>query len=194
VRALHEGGAIPDLSVATHLEDGTLLTGEVGGRWKQGSVRHQFSRVSGKQLVRLWIQHLASCWCDERKPPSFVVGRAPAGHRKDTIAYRLRPVAEPEPMLRGLVGIYLRGLTEPLPFFPKAGLAFVKALGEGKSENDALKRASSTFKGEELARDAHLRRVFGDDTVIYGRRADTSFAALSRAVLGPLVEHLEELS
>lgn len=186
VQLLREGGRLPDLAISGRLPGGTLLSGEVANRWVRGHLRHQFSRVSGKQLVSLWIRHLALCWRNPNNE-SFVVGRAPTGHRRATIAYRFAPVSEPAPLLDTLVALYARGASEPLVLSPKAGFKFAQARRAGKSEPQALQSARSTYHTER-ERDPHLRRAFGGEDVIQG-----AFAELADAVFGPLVERLEEV-
>ncbi len=190
VRSLREGGPALDLPVSRRLPSGVLLSGEVGDRWARGQLRHQFSRVSGKHLLTLWIRHLVLSWQAPEPSDSYLVGRAPAGAKHTLAAFRLRPVEAPARHLEVFVDLFERGMREPLPFFPQAALTYARGLVAGKDEPSALAAARTQFL-KERERDAHVRRVFDADALTEG--GELGFAALSREVMLPLLEALEDL-
>ena len=83
-RSLREGVALEPLLVDATLA-GTRIVGSIGSRWPVGLVRHQFSKLGGRQELGLWIRHLVLSWL---RPPdcssrSHLVGR-PAGRTSGT--------------------------------------------------------------------------------------------------------------
>jgi exodeoxyribonuclease V gamma subunit len=201
VRALRTGGRRPDLAIDMSLPDGTAIAGEIGERWAKGLLWHQFARISGKHLLGLWIRHLALCCAGEPLAPrrSFMVGRAPAGEGVSCLVYRR--VEDPQALLASLVSLYRLGQREPLLLFPKSAAVYVQTLRGGKEHDAAIRRAATTWRDEEHARDPHLRRAFSGDTALlidddarpYPDAEGPSFAKLARAVFDPLLDHLDEV-
>jgi exodeoxyribonuclease V gamma subunit len=184
ILALREGGRRPSRAVSLTLPSGVILHGDVGDRWARGQLMHQYARVSGKHLIELWVRHLALS-----VEESFLVGRAGARAGSAPLSYRLRPVSDAAARLDDLVACYRRGLEVPLVLFPRAGLEYAKRIARGEGKDKAFAGARRIFQDEELVRDAHVLRVFGDAGVI----DLPAFAEVSLRVMGPLVAHLEEL-
>ena len=153
-------------------------------------VRHQFARVSGKNVIALWLRHLALCWGGAETPRSHLVGR---GKRHSLTTLTLRPVTEPERHLVDLVSLYRVGQRVPLHLFPKSAAAFMGTLREGKPEEAAWRAATTLWINEERERDPHLVRAFpADASVLRSGDDETGFGALARRVFGPIYDHLEE--
>ena len=189
VRALREGGRRPGLSIDHILRDGTPIVGELGERWAKGLLRHQYARVTGKQLLSQWIRQLALCWAAEPLAPrrSFLVGRGRTG--VTCVGYV--KVDEPERCIAALVELYRAGSSDPLPLFPKSGFRYALRRRDGKSHDEALRDASNLWRNEEYDRDAYLRRVFGRDAAPL---QDSRFAELACAVFDPLLDHMEDVA
>lgn len=190
VRALREGGRRPDLPLSRRLDDGTKLMGAIGDLWTSGLVKHQYARVSGKNVVALWLRHLALCWAGAERARSHLVGR---GKRHSLTTLTLRPVEEPARHLADLVALYRVGQRSPLHLFPKSAATFIATLRDGKSEDAAWRAASTLWLNEERSRDPHLVRAFPPDaSVLRGDDDGAGFEALARRVFEPIYDHLEE--
>ena len=97
----------------------------------------------------------------------------------------LRPVATSEILLRELLAAYWRGLSEPLPFFPKTSLAYASAEPE-----KAMLRARQCWAG------GYQHPGEGDEPEYsyFSNQTDPlneDFIALS-ALYQPVFEHLEQ--
>ena len=190
VRALRQGGRRADLPLSRRLHNGTKLLGSLDDLWASGLVRHQFARVSGKNVIALWLRHLALCWEGTGPQRSHLVGR---GKRHALTTLTLRPVDEPERHLVDLVSLYRLGQRGPLHLFPKSSATFVRTLHEGKSEQAAWRAATTLWLNEERDRDPHLVRAFpADASVLRAGGDETGFEALARRVFGPIYDHLDE--
>jgi len=189
VRALHEGGRRPERDLARRLSDGTKVIGTIGDLWSSGLVRHQFARVTGKNLVGLWLRHLALCWTEGERLKSYLVGRG-QGPSPTTLA--LRVVDHPSRWLEDLVALYRLGQRQPLRLFPKSAASYVSALRGGKDGAAALRSATHQWLTTERRRDPHLLRVFpGDGAVLASGEDELGFEALARRVFEPIYDHLE---
>jgi exodeoxyribonuclease V gamma subunit len=100
----------------------------------------------------------------------------------------LRPVAEPESVVRTLLALYWEGLRRPLPFFPRAAHRACVATG------DPLAAARATW---ERARTPQAPPGEGDDPynelAFRGRDPfDAEFLAIAHRVFDPLLAHQDE--
>jgi exodeoxyribonuclease V gamma subunit len=206
VRELRRGGRRSDLALALSLADGTRLSGAVGDRWARGVVRHQFARVSGKNVIATWLEHLAFCSAmmgpgessgealEGDQPRSYLVGRAASEGKGGVVrTVALTPVADPARHFADLVELYRMGQREPLALFPKSADLFVSAAREGKTDEQALSKALKAWR-QNRGWDPHVARVFPDDPAVLTSPTDrlaSDFAALARRVFGPIHDHLE---
>jgi len=98
-------------------------------------------------------------------------------------------VAEADRILAALLGVYRRGLQEPLPFFPESSRAYFEKLADGAgNEPQALAAARRHWRGSDYAPgesdNPYHRLCFGDSEPL----AD-DFKRLAVAVFQPLFEH-----
>lgn len=179
------------------LPGGTIVTGEVE-TWGEAVVGAQYAKVSGKQLVGLWLRHL---WLNALRPrSSHLVGRPDRRYQTEadgavvspSHAYDLGPVGEPLARLEELVELYRLGQREPLLLFPRAGFALVR-----KQEEDVGK-VKALWRDTVQSRDPHVAWVFpgdgalNDDAQPFGHpRQGPSFRETAYRVFGPLVSVLE---
>lgn len=203
-RRLRVGSRLPNLSLDLSLP--TLrLVGQIDRRWPAAMVRAQYGFVRAKHLLDAWIRHLALCALhpDDQATRTVLVGRPerPGGAR----VCRMAPVPDADQRLDELARLYVAGQQRPLLLFPRASLAYVLALREHKDEGEARMAARAEWIGRTFgeSEDPHLARIFGDrDPLVVGfslldPRAEPpmlggDFAALSRRVFNPLLDHLQE--
>lgn len=147
-----------------------------------GLVRHRYGDPRPADHVAAWIAHLALC----AAAPSGVAGRTRWIGRGAGFAFV--PVDDPLVLLAQLLALFDRGRAAPLPFFPKTAWAWLS-----NGESDYLARSAWV---------ATARRPFAEQADAWNRLAlrggadpldegFDDFAAVSKAVLGPLMAHLE---
>jgi exodeoxyribonuclease V gamma subunit len=192
VNALTGGGAPEALEVALRLA-GFTLKGRVSNVHARGAIQYRYARISGADLLRAWISHLALHLAALREMPriTFVVGISrEKGRPPEPETFRFGPVGEPEPLLLDLLGAYWRGLVMPLPLFPRASLSYAQDVClKDKDPQQALRRARAIWEGSEQSRgereDFHYRLCFSAVDPL-----DEKFQDLSVEVFGPLLEHM----
>lgn len=97
-------------------------------------------KKKGEAHLRLWIDHLVLQLLGPEKE-SVLVGE------DQTWVYQ--PVAKAGELLVQLLDIYEQGLTEPLPFFPKSALVYVRGPGV-RTKKTAAELALETWEGSEF--------------------------------------------
>ena len=103
----------------------------------------------------------------------------------------LNPVRDPVAELEKMLSFYWQGLSNSLPFFPKASAIYSKGLAEGKDEIKAQERAIDSWRGSTLfqgeAQDSY-------NWVIYKGSfpQDDAFAETALSVLSPRLFGLDE--
>jgi exodeoxyribonuclease V gamma subunit len=161
------------------------LTGRVTPREAGGMVHARVAVIKARDILGLWIQHLAA-GAAGRHGESILIGS------NATHAYR--PCDDAAGTLERLLELYWRGLRQPLKFFPRSSRAFAEAertlaasLGSGANPfAPALKEWEggkfNDMPGER--EDLSFQLCFGDATPL-----DDEFATLARQVFGPVLGH-----
>ncbi|GLI38958.1 exodeoxyribonuclease V subunit gamma [Geobacter hydrogenophilus] len=167
------GGRAPMDSLPVDLAIGPYrITGTLGDIWPDALLRHRGAKLSGRDQVRLWIEHLVlNALIREGYPASSIFVATDA-------SLCLVPVKESLAHLETLVGLYGKGLREPLRFFPRTAAAYAK-----KWE---LSAARTAWEGEFFPErdDPYYRLCFGATDPL-----DGEFARIARAVFEPLTDH-----
>lgn len=169
------------------------VEGTIADVFPSKRVHIQFARVTGRVILRTWIEHLllaAQQPTFRTEAATWLVGRK--GDGDEPIVLQYAPVSEPDALLADLVSVFEHGCRSPIPLFPDLAHAFVTS--KEQELTGALLRA---WEGV-LERDAAVARVFGrdarlriDEPMLTTRDPDyPTFGALSRRVFDPLLEHL----
>jgi exonuclease V gamma subunit len=203
-RALRFDGGLPD---------GTRLHGVLEGLGPAGMLHQQFGRAKIRNLLGLWVQHLALCWAPgEGRPPdvparSVLIGRPPSDPRRWNLRGRsagapahhcacFEAVADPAGELAELVALLRAGWTAPLALLPETSYAYAAARRRGADAAEAMGNAARTWSTPQAIdrRDAHLVRVFGASLPPFADvvTAGPPFDALAERVLGSMLSHLRE--
>ncbi len=173
-------GALPALEVDLAL-DGFRLRGWLNGVTPAGLVTYRATKPKARDLLRLWVRHLALC---ALAPPGVALA---SRHFGVTGAFTLGPVVDPRSTLQALARAYRDGLAAPLPFFPETSLAWARAARDGKTADACWQKARARWyddyhrTGEAL--DPYVAVAFRD-----WEPPDPAFAAAAEAVLGPLLD------
>ena len=205
-RSLREGVALEPLLVDATLA-GTRIVGSIGSRWPVGLVRHQFSKLGGRQELGLWIRHLVLSWlcppdCSSR---SHLVGR-PAGRTSGT-GVVFGPLEDPQTVLRDLIELYWLGQTLPLPLFARSSRAYAERLQSARQQSEFERRRAALEAARQVWDDSYAMTPEKDDPFIRQLFRDLDplspdfepapglgFEALASRVFGPLLACREEVA
>jgi exodeoxyribonuclease V gamma subunit len=141
-----------------------------------GLVRWRYAPERAGDLLEAWIAHLVLC----ADPPP---GIQPATQWLSLDEpRRLPPRADAREQLAEMVRLYRRGLTEPLPFFPKSAWAYVKSGGSSYKAQAAWKVTKNTpfAEGADAAYQLAFRGVADP-------LEDTDFYEIAAAVFEPML-------
>jgi exodeoxyribonuclease V gamma subunit len=151
------------------------LTGWLDGMYGEGCVRFRPAAIKGKDMLRLWIEHLAM---NAQADPTR---RLSSRYVAADVTFVLDPVKNPRSELGRLLDLYWQGLREPLHFFPETSLAWCMA---GEVRKDLV--AEQCWKGGKWKRGesedpAYRIGLRGRDPL------DRRFRELAAAVYDPLL-------
>ncbi|MFO7708959.1 MAG: exodeoxyribonuclease V subunit gamma [Desulfobacterales bacterium] len=151
---------------------GTPLSVRLAGIRGSGCLRYRFGRLRARDVIDLWLQHLALCLT---AGPDPACGSAMVCTDQ---TLRLAPTAQSREVLEDLLRLYRQGIEAPLAFFPQSSLAYAQAAG--RSGRLALGAARSVWEGSDRrpgeGADPYYRRCFeasdplGDEFVLLSRR------------------------
>lgn len=187
-------GSDESASVSLHTEcGGYRIEGAIPDVYPDRRVHLQFARVTGRVILRTWVEHLLLAIERPRfrsDAATWLVGRAAEG--EEPAIFRFDPVPDPAPHLVDLLGVFEYGSRIALPLFPDLAFEFINTKDQ-QLTNTMLRQWDDALK-----RDATLARVFGlqsrlrtDEPMLTTDDPDyPSFAALSRRVFGPLKDYL----
>jgi exodeoxyribonuclease V gamma subunit len=154
--------------------------GEHADLRRGGLLRHRYADSMPGDYLTGWLHHLLLCAAGPAD-----AARATRWHsRNGTFAFA--PVDDPGIHLAELLRLYERGLREPLHFFPKSSLEFVRTdrnlqRAEAKWKFTAIRRHT---EGADPAHRLALRGVADP--------LDAEFEACAGIVFEPLLQHLED--
>lgn len=172
------------------------VEGSVADVFPSQRVHIQFARITGRVVLRVWLEHLllaASLPQFRSTAVTWLVGRQDQGDKP--VVLRFAPVVAPEPILADLVNIFEHGCRTAIPLFPD--LAYEFATSKDQQLSNSMVRGWEDL----LTRDATVARVFGRDARLRLEEAmlpglepsHPTFGQLSRRVFGPLLDHLSNL-
>lgn len=153
---------------------GFRVSGRLSGIWPEHLVRSRCAKRSGRDQMRLWIEHLLLNELQCAGYPRVSVLATTDG------ILRLRPANESSLYLRLLLETYWLGLRKPLKFFPRSSLAFAK--------KGDLGSARTSWCGDRFPEgaDPYYQLCFGDTDPL-----DEEFVRLSQALIEPLLRHVQ---
>jgi exodeoxyribonuclease V gamma subunit len=150
------------------------ISGRLSGIWPDQLLRSRCAKRSGRDQMRLWIEHLL---LNEMKSAGYPLVSVLATNDG---TLRLLPVEESSACLRLLLDFYWSGLRQPLKFFPRSSFAYGKKWDLGSARN--------TWRGERFPEgdDPYYQLCFGDSDPL-----DDEFERVTRAILDPFLQHCE---
>jgi exodeoxyribonuclease V gamma subunit len=137
--AIHVNGQpVAPMMVNMEIGDWTL-TGRIDGLNKNGLACYRPAPLQPKDMLKTWILHLVLN-CTSRSS-SVLIGKE--------LMQRYEPVEDGPLLLKELLGLYWRGLREPLRFFPRCSHAFAKEKIEPEGKKNPQTQAEAEWKVEQ---------------------------------------------
>jgi exodeoxyribonuclease V gamma subunit len=165
------------------------LTGRLNDVYASGIIGVRYGRTRGKDLVGLWIRHLAlaaSGWNPAEGSARLVC--------QDKI-WQLSAIPNPEELLVDLLGFFRKGLRIPAHYFPETSYQFAhQVYQQGRTETQALKAARNVWLGNAYS----ISRAESQDPYYhlcfrYADPLDEEFCRSAALIFKPLFAHLTEL-
>ena len=155
--------------------------------YENGLIKTIYANKKPKYLLNTWIYHLIICVLLEQKGSvlSFLIC-------KDA-AWEFKPVSNAIDVLKFLLDIYWKGISEPLHFFPVSSFEYAYTmLLKNRTQSAALKAGQIKWIGSDFSRgeskDPYFERCFGKYDPL-----DKDFEKLSMEILSPLLNHCREI-
>lgn len=191
IDAACDGAAISSLTAAVvvPLTKGAItIQGSIQGvlpnrivRWRPGTIRP-------KDQLAGWLDHVFLHAAGCGLPETLLIGTKGR--------YRFLPPAKPLEILSSLLAIFLRGIREPVPFFPKTSKEFARTVYTEKPTAAAVTAAQKAWQDNKYppidgeGRDRHFAKCFPDANHLWGE----DFQNLASAIFHPLLQHVEDLA
>ena len=176
------GEPLPPLDVDLKLPGGRIV-GRIGSLRADRLVLYRYTKVKAKDLLRLWIQHLALNCAGAPGYPRHATFLA------SDATVNLPPIEGSREFLDRLLVLYREGMSYPLRFFPETSLEYAKKARDPKKAGKALADARGKWHGSDFfpgeGKDQHCRRCFGDEEPL-----DEDFTATAVEIWEPLLGHL----
>lgn len=178
----HTPSGSPLEPLALEIEVGGIrLAGTLDTIFPGGQLFARCAAMKATDRIRAWLSHLLFNL-------SPVEGRTFETRlvMRDRIL-RYAPIDSARELLEQLLSAYRKGLSEPLPFFPKCSTAWCEANGKAEHERlDAALRAwNDGYDGRPgEGSDPAVNRCFGDEPPF-----GDMFRNLADALIGPMIMH-----
>ncbi|MBU0728590.1 MAG: exodeoxyribonuclease V subunit gamma [Proteobacteria bacterium] len=162
---------------------GFTITGVLSGITASGLVRFRSARISAKDMIKAWIDHLLLNFLQ----PQGVACQTLIVGTDGMLAFS--PLADPERILQELLNLYLDGLRRPVHFFPQTSQEYAKRISEGKEISAALEAAQGKWLGTYYpgeGTDQYYGLCFKDKNPL-----DRQFMDLAEQIFEPLLASME---
>ena len=183
------GGFRPSVGIDVPV-GGFRVTGQFARVTERGLLSYRCANVKAKDMIRHWIQHVA--W-NVVQPPGCDLTSALVGQ---DVVHHYGAVGKAGEILSSLLELYWKGLSLPLKFFPETSRAFAEAelkRRDEKTRKEPMRAALQAWEGDSFG---HTRPEkedgYFDLCFRNGEPLDEEFERTARAVLGPLLNHVEE--
>ncbi len=165
---------------------GFRLSGGMGDFYEKGLIQIRYAKIKPKHLINTWIYHLVVHALDEIEKPdrSLLLG-------KDA-AWEFKPVSDATDRIRDLLGLYWKGMSKPLHFFPESSFEYVRQLHSmDRTQQAAIHAAQKKWAGTDFSRgeseDPYFERCFVNIDSL-----DAAFEDIATEIFVPLLNHSAE--
>ncbi|WP_434341285.1 exodeoxyribonuclease V subunit gamma [Motilimonas cestriensis] len=189
-----------ELRCVSRYEEGGIdirvnLVGWLKNHYGTGLVSFKAGGLNGKDLLQHWILHLAYCAMGYSARASYLLGKVQG------VAFNSLEQEYAKQKLTELVGLYLKGQTQPLPLFPNSAYEWAAKICEKepthivqnsfddalamKAKEQALKRFEGNFVAQGEGQDPYIARCYQDLNLVWD-----DFTANSAVLFGPLMANI----
>jgi exodeoxyribonuclease V gamma subunit len=175
------------LDVDIHIDD-FRITGRLENIWKNTLVEYQcVEKDKAWHHLDVWIDHIVlNCARKPKYPRASMFVRIGS-------AWFFNPVEDAWLELKKLLSFYIRGMTEPLRFFPQASMRYAERFIRSRSPEDGLKAARSEWEGSDFSRgekdDPYHKLCFDHVDPL-----DDTFASMAMDIFGPLINSRDRVN
>jgi exodeoxyribonuclease V gamma subunit len=150
-----------------------------------GKMIHQrYAKMNSKDMIRLWIYHLAWC-CGDTSDDSL---KSVYVSRNAVLIYRY--VENSRQILSHLLEMFWEGLHRPLPFFTITGYTYAEQrIKRSKSKREALRLAYPQWVnayGRGEYDDPYISLCFSESDAL-----DHRFMSICESIFSPMMAHYE---
>ena len=177
---------LEDLDVELDIA-GFRIFDRVADVYENGLIKNIYANTKPKYLLNTWIYHLIICVLleDKNSVQSFLLC--------SDAAWEFTPVSSAIDILKYLLNIYWKGMSEPLHFFPVSSFEYVcMILLKNRTQSAALKAAQKKWSGSDFSRgeskDPYFERCFGKNDPL-----NKDFENISMKIFSPLLNHCNEI-
>ena len=181
-----KGHRLEDLDVELDIA-GFRIFDRVADVYENGLIKNIYANTKPKYLLNTWIYHLIICVLleDKNSVQSFLLC--------SDAAWEFTPVSSAIDILKYLLNIYWKGMSEPLHFFPVSSFEYVcMILLKNRTQSAALKAAQKKWSGSDFSRgeskDPYFERCFGKNDPL-----NKDFENISMKIFSPLLNHCNEI-
>lgn len=174
-------------SLAVDLELGPFfLRGGLDGLWPQYLVRYRCAKLTSKDRMEMWIDHLVmNCVRTIESPRQSIL----AGSDK-VVTYR--PVQDCYRRLENLLAYYWTGICQPLPLLLETSYAYAKRISHGAGREEAIKHARISWASSRQ-RYGEARNPYHDLAYRSINPLDERFESIALEIFTPLLDHEDEV-
>lgn len=172
---------LPPLDVEIRIDD-FRVTGRLESIWKENLLAYEcVEKDKARNHLDTWIDHVVlNCVQKPSYPQASMFVRIGG-------AWFFNPVEDGRLELKKLLLWYLRGMSEPLRFFPKASMKYAERFIRNRRHDEALKAARADWEGSDFSRgekdDPYHKICFDRIDPI-----DDAFASIALDIFEPLIK------
>ena len=186
INAHIKNGPFEDRDVDLNIADFRICDRITDG-YENGLGKVIYAKYKPKYLIDTWIYHLVVCVLLQEmgRVRSLLIC-------KDT-AWEFTTVSSAPDILNNLLGLYWKGMSEPLHFFPESSFEYAGSiLRKHRTPQEALTAGRRNWKGSDFSRgeseDPYFDLCFGKIDPL-----DEDFEKISMIIFEPLLKHCNEI-
>jgi len=166
---------------------GYRIAGEIDDIYCRYSLGCRPAGIKTSDYLKAWLNHLLLNHIKDKDYPrmAIVIG--------EDAAFQFKELENAEAILGDLIDLFVEGQTRPLKLFPKSSFAYAEALYKGGSHEEALRKASHAWFGDNFGRTGEADEA--ENIICFGRSIpfDEDFMKNAARIFNVLFEHREKL-
>jgi exodeoxyribonuclease V gamma subunit len=178
---------LPPLDADIRVDD-FRITGRLENIWKENLVGYEcVEKDKARHHLDTWIDHIVlNCMNEPKYPKASMFVRVGT-------AWFFNPVEDGKPELKKLLSCYLRGLAEPLRFFPKTSMKYAERFMRNRRQDEAFRSARTDWEGSDFSRgekdDPYYKLCFDHVDPL-----DDTFASIALDIFKPLIQKRDKVN